>query len=74
MKSWASYPKHGVSEQLLIQYFMKNCYRWKRRWMLTPTQHGIPEQLILYFYKGMLPMEKKMMDATGRSAIVNKTP
>lgn len=73
MKSWASYPKHGVSEQLLIQYFM-NCYRWKRRWMLMPTQHWIPEQLIQYFYKRMLPMEKKMMDATDRSALVNKTP
>ncbi|KAJ9538412.1 hypothetical protein OSB04_031145 [Centaurea solstitialis] len=37
-------------------------------------QHGISEQLLIqYFYEGLLLMEREMMDATSRGAIVNKT-
>ncbi|KAJ9553458.1 hypothetical protein OSB04_017503 [Centaurea solstitialis] len=38
-------------------------------------QHGISEQLLLqYFYEGLLPMERKMIDAASGGAIFNKTP
>ncbi|XP_031096917.1 uncharacterized protein LOC116001167 [Ipomoea triloba] len=38
-------------------------------------QHGVSEQLLIqYFYEGLLPMERKMMDAASGGAIVNKTP
>ena len=48
--------------------------RFKRLCASCP-QHGIPEQaLIQYFYEGLLPMERRMMDAASGGAIVNKTP
>ena len=37
-------------------------------------QHEILEQLLIqYFYKGLLPMERRMMDVASGGAIVNKT-
>ncbi|KAE8705810.1 tRNA dimethylallyltransferase 2 [Hibiscus syriacus] len=48
--------------------------RFKRLCASCP-QHGISEQLLIqYFYEGLLPMERKMMDAASGGAIVNKTP
>ncbi|KAJ9567080.1 hypothetical protein OSB04_003046 [Centaurea solstitialis] len=38
-------------------------------------QHGISEQLLLqYFYEGLLPMDRKMIDAASGGAMFNKTP
>ncbi|KAJ9568340.1 hypothetical protein OSB04_004306 [Centaurea solstitialis] len=38
-------------------------------------QHGILEQLLLqYFYEGLLPMDRKMIDAASGGAMFNKTP
>ncbi|PIN02017.1 hypothetical protein CDL12_25472 [Handroanthus impetiginosus] len=37
-------------------------------------QHGISEQLLIqYFYEGLMPIERMMIDATSRGAIANKT-
>ncbi|XP_039051554.1 uncharacterized protein LOC120192961 [Hibiscus syriacus] len=48
--------------------------RFKRLCASCP-QHGISEQLLIqYFYEGLLPMERKMIDAASGGAIVNKTP
>ena len=50
---------------------------WERFKQLCASclQHGISEQLLIqYFYEGLLPMERKMMDAASGGAIVNKTP
>ncbi|XP_052180999.1 uncharacterized protein LOC127794131 [Diospyros lotus] len=50
---------------------------WERCKKLCAScpQHGISEQLLIqYFYEGLLPMERKMMDAASGGAIVNKTP
>eukprot|EP00257_Ricinus_communis_P025962 XP_025013376.1 uncharacterized protein LOC107261380 [Ricinus communis] len=50
---------------------------WERFKKLCAScpQHGITEQLLIqYFYEGLLPMERKVMDATSGGAIVNKTP
>ncbi|KAJ8765423.1 hypothetical protein K2173_013181 [Erythroxylum novogranatense] len=48
--------------------------RFKRLCASCP-QHGISDQaLIQYFYEGLLPMERRMMDAASGGAIVNKTP
>ncbi|XVF50631.1 hypothetical protein PTKIN_Ptkin04bG0117300 [Pterospermum kingtungense] len=57
---------------------MKTLYEyWERFKQLcfSCPQHGIPEQLLLqYFYEGLLPMERRMMDAASGGAMVNKTP
>ncbi|KAI3706942.1 hypothetical protein L6452_25039 [Arctium lappa] len=46
-----------------------------KRLCVSCPQHGISEQLLIqYFYEGLLPMERKMMDAASGGAIVNKTP
>jgi hypothetical protein len=53
------------------------CEYWERfkRLCVSCPQHGISEQLLIqYFYEGLLPMERKMMDAASGGAIVNKTP
>ncbi|XP_031096820.1 uncharacterized protein LOC116001056 [Ipomoea triloba] len=48
--------------------------RFKQLCVSCP-QHGVSEQLLIqYFYEGLLPMERKMMDAASGGAIVNKTP
>ncbi|XP_039053187.1 uncharacterized protein LOC120195161 [Hibiscus syriacus] len=50
---------------------------WEIFKRLCPScpQHGISEKLLTqYFYEELLPMERKMMDATNGGAIVNKTP
>ena len=50
---------------------------WERFKQLVAScpQHGISEQLLIqYFYEGLLPMERKMMDAASGGAIVDKTP
>ncbi|XP_031097052.1 uncharacterized protein LOC116001306 [Ipomoea triloba] len=50
---------------------------WERFKQLCAScpQHGVSEQLLIqYFYEGLLPMERKMMDAASGGAIVNKTP
>ncbi|PIN27218.1 hypothetical protein CDL12_00011 [Handroanthus impetiginosus] len=46
--------------------------RFKQLCVSCP-QHGISEQLLIqYFYEGLLPMERRMMDAASGSAVVNK--
>ena len=50
---------------------------WERFKQLCAScpQHGVSEQLLIqYFYEGLLPMERQMMDAASGGAIVNKTP
>ena len=50
---------------------------WERFKQLCAScpQHGISEQLLIqYFYEGLLPRERRMMDAASGGAIVNKTP
>ncbi|KAJ9542519.1 hypothetical protein OSB04_029025 [Centaurea solstitialis] len=48
--------------------------RFKRLCVSCP-QYGISEELLIqYLYEGLLPMERKMMDAANGGAIVNKTP
>ncbi|PIN01369.1 DNA-directed DNA polymerase [Handroanthus impetiginosus] len=48
--------------------------RFKQLCVSCP-QHGISEQLLIqYFYEGLLPMERRMMDAASGGAVVNKTP
>ncbi|XP_031127650.1 uncharacterized protein LOC116029749 [Ipomoea triloba] len=50
---------------------------WERFKQLCAScpQHGVSEHLLIqYFYEGLLPMERKMMDAASGGAIVNKTP
>ncbi|KAJ9536912.1 hypothetical protein OSB04_029645 [Centaurea solstitialis] len=59
-----------VDAESLYEYWE----RFKRLCVSCP-QHGISEQLLIqYFYEGLLPMERKMMDAASGGAIVNKTP
>ncbi|KAJ9535703.1 hypothetical protein OSB04_un001141 [Centaurea solstitialis] len=53
------------------------CEYWERfqRLCVSCPQHGISNQLLIqYFYEGLLPLERKMMDAASGGAIVNKTP
>ncbi|CAN6725407.1 unnamed protein product [Malus baccata var. baccata] len=39
------------------------------------TQHQMKEELLIqYFYKGLLPLERKMLDASAGGALVDKTP
>ncbi|KAJ9552130.1 LOW QUALITY PROTEIN: hypothetical protein OSB04_016175 [Centaurea solstitialis] len=48
---------------------------WERFNIFVCPQLGISEQLLLqYFYEGLLPMERKMIDAASGGAIFNKTP
>ncbi|PIN21584.1 hypothetical protein CDL12_05712 [Handroanthus impetiginosus] len=52
----------------------ENWERFKQLCVSCP-QHGISEQLLIqYFYEGLLPMERRMMDAASGGAVVNKTP
>ncbi|XP_010247948.1 PREDICTED: uncharacterized protein LOC104590886 [Nelumbo nucifera] len=38
-------------------------------------QHQIPDQLLIqYFYEGLLPMDRSMIDVASRGVLVNKTP
>ncbi|CAN6570911.1 unnamed protein product [Malus baccata var. baccata] len=38
-------------------------------------QHQMKEELLIqYFYEGLLPMERQMLDASGGGALVDKTP
>ncbi|XP_024965788.1 uncharacterized protein LOC112505988 [Cynara cardunculus var. scolymus] len=57
---------------------MESLYEyWERfkRLCVSCPQHGISDELLIqYFYEGLLPMERKMMDAASGGAIVNKTP
>ncbi|KAJ8775106.1 hypothetical protein K2173_020110 [Erythroxylum novogranatense] len=56
----------------------ENLYEyWERykRILASCPQHDISEQLIIqYFYDGLIPMERRMMDAASGGAIVSKTP
>ncbi|XP_040971845.1 uncharacterized protein [Gossypium hirsutum] len=50
---------------------------WERFKKLCAScpQHGLSEQTLLrYLYEGMLPMEKKMVDAASGGALINMTP
>ncbi|GMI90914.1 hypothetical protein HRI_002760700 [Hibiscus trionum] len=50
---------------------------WERFKKLCAScpQHGLSEQTLLqYLYEGMLPMDKKMVDAASGGALVNMTP
>ena len=38
-------------------------------------QHQMKEELLIqYFYKGLLPLERQMLDASARGSLVDKTP
>ncbi|KAM2128287.1 hypothetical protein ACFX1R_008098 [Malus domestica] len=38
-------------------------------------QHQMKEELLIqYFYEGLLPIERQMLDASARGALVHKTP
>ena len=48
--------------------------RFKRLCASCP-QHGISDQLLIqYFYDGLLPLERRMLDAASGGAIISKTP
>ncbi|XP_042425197.1 probable basic-leucine zipper transcription factor I [Zingiber officinale] len=50
---------------------------WERfkKLCLSCPQHQISEQLLVqYFYEGLLPMDRSMIDAAAGGALVNKTP
>ncbi|XP_042405185.1 uncharacterized protein LOC121995530 [Zingiber officinale] len=50
---------------------------WERFKKLCSScpQHQISEQLLVqYFYEGLLPMDRSMIDAAAGGALVNKTP
>ncbi|XP_042379908.1 uncharacterized protein LOC121972290 [Zingiber officinale] len=50
---------------------------WERFKKLCAScpQHQISEQLLVqYFYEGLLPMDRSMIDKAARGALVNKTP
>ncbi|PIN01467.1 DNA-directed DNA polymerase [Handroanthus impetiginosus] len=48
--------------------------RFKQLCVSCP-QHGISDQLLIqYFYEGLLPMERRMLDAASGGAVLNKTP
>ncbi|XP_074559886.1 uncharacterized protein LOC141815923, partial [Curcuma longa] len=50
---------------------------WERFKKLCSScpQHQISEQLLIqYFYEGLLPMDRSMIDAAAGGALVNKTP
>ena len=50
---------------------------WERFKKLSAScpHHQISEQLLIqYFYEGLLPMERSIIDAANGGALVNKTP
>ena len=50
---------------------------WERFKKLCASypHHQINEQLLIqYFYEGLLPMDRNMIDATSGGALVDKTP
>ncbi|XP_027066460.1 uncharacterized protein [Coffea arabica] len=50
---------------------------WKRFKQLCAScpHHQIPDQLLIqYFYEGLQPMDRSMVDAASGGALVNKTP
>lgn len=50
---------------------------WERFKQLCTScsQHRISKQLLIqYFYEGLLPMERNMIDEGNGDVIVNKTP
>ncbi|XP_010246704.1 PREDICTED: uncharacterized protein LOC104589923 [Nelumbo nucifera] len=50
---------------------------WERFKQLCAScpQHQIPDQLFIqYFYKGLLPLDRSMIDAASGGVLVNKTP
>ena len=53
------------------------CEYWKRFNKLCAScpQHQITEQLLIqYFYEGLLPMDRNMVNAASGRSLVNKTP
>ena len=53
------------------------CEYWERFNKLCAScpQHQITEQLLIqYFYEGLLPMDRNMVDAASGGALVNKNP
>ena len=53
------------------------CEYWERFNKLCAScpQHQITEQLLIqYYYEGLLPMDRNMVDATSGGTLVNKTP
>ncbi|XP_010247770.1 PREDICTED: uncharacterized protein LOC104590728 [Nelumbo nucifera] len=58
------------SDETLYEY-------WERFKQLCAScpQHQIPEQLLIqYFYEGLQPMDRSMVDADSGGALANKTP
>ena len=62
----------------IMQFNGENLYEyWERFKKLCSScpPHGIDEHyLIQYFYEGLLPMERSMIDAASGGALVDKTP
>ena len=60
------------------QYNGKTLYKYWERFKKLCTScphHQISEQLLIqYFYEGLLPMERSMINATSGGALVDKTP
>ena len=60
------------------QYNRETLYEyWERFKKLCAScpHHQISEQLLIqYFYEGLLPMERSMIDAASGGALVDKTP
>ncbi|XP_024964034.1 uncharacterized protein LOC112504312 [Cynara cardunculus var. scolymus] len=79
-KYFPAFKAAGVRREIcgIQQKDMESLYEyWERfkRLCVSCPQHEISDELLIqYFYQGLLPMEKKMMDDASGGAIVNKTP
>ena len=60
------------------QYNGETLYEYWERFMklcASCSHHQISEQLLIqYFYEGLLPMERSMIDTASGGALVDKTP
>ena len=50
-------------------------WEWFKKLCASCPHHQISEQLLIqYFYEGLMPMERSMIDAASGGALVDKTP
>ncbi|XP_040956115.1 uncharacterized protein [Gossypium hirsutum] len=57
------------------ELFLSRYKDWRRTGYIICCQHHISEQLLVqYFYEGLTPKDRGMIDATSGGALVDKTP
>ncbi|CAN6588984.1 unnamed protein product [Malus baccata var. baccata] len=62
---------------LMMKAFPFSLVEKAKDWLyeLAPGTHQMKEELLIqYFYEGLLPMERQMLDASAGGALVDKTP